>query len=44
MDILLTRREKDIATVILNRPQKLNALSRELWQRVGKADAGALLG
>ena len=36
-DILLTRREKDIATVILNRPQKLNALSRELWLRVGKA-------
>ena len=35
-DILLTRREKDIATVILNRPENLNALSRELWLRVGQ--------
>ena len=35
-DILLTRREKDIATVILNRPEKLNALSRALWLRVGQ--------
>ena len=36
-DILLTQREKDIATVILNRPEKLNALSRALWLRVGQA-------
>ncbi len=35
-DILLIQREKDIATVILNRPEKLNALSRALWLRVGQ--------
>ncbi len=35
-DILLTQREQDIATVILNRPDKLNALSRALWGRVGQ--------
>jgi enoyl-CoA hydratase len=36
-DILLVQREGDIATVILNRPEKLNALSRALWQAVGEA-------
>jgi enoyl-CoA hydratase len=35
-DILLVQREGDIATLILNRPEKLNALSRALWQRVGE--------
>lgn len=35
-EILLIERADDIATVILNRPEKLNALSRSLWQRVGE--------
>jgi enoyl-CoA hydratase/carnithine racemase len=35
-DILLVHREDDLATVVLNRPEKLNALSRALWQRVGE--------
>jgi enoyl-CoA hydratase/carnithine racemase len=38
-DILLTEIDNDIATVILNRPEKLNALSQELWTRVGEAMA-----
>lgn len=36
-DILLVQREGDIATVVLNRPEKLNALNRALWQGVGEA-------
>jgi enoyl-CoA hydratase/carnithine racemase len=35
-DILLVQRADDIATVILNRPEKLNALNRALWQGVGE--------
>lgn len=35
-DILLVQRADDIATVVLNRPEKLNALSRALWQQVGE--------
>ena len=35
-NIILTERNGDIATVILNRPEKLNALSRALWSAVGE--------
>lgn len=34
-EIIRVERELDIATVILNRPDKLNALSKALWQGVG---------
>ncbi len=35
-ELVLVERTGDIATVILNRPEKLNALSKALWQRVGE--------
>jgi enoyl-CoA hydratase/carnithine racemase len=35
-DIILTERAGDIATLILNRPEKMNALSRALWTKVGE--------
>ncbi len=35
-DIILLQRNDDIATVILNRPEKLNALSKALWGRVAE--------
>jgi enoyl-CoA hydratase len=31
---ILVRREGAIATVVLNRPEKLNALTRSMWQRL----------
>ena len=31
-DIILVERTDNIATVILNRPEKLNALNKALWQ------------
>jgi enoyl-CoA hydratase/carnithine racemase len=34
-DIILVERSNNIATVILNRPEKLNALNKALWQGVG---------
>ena len=35
-DTILVRREDDIATVVLNRPLKLNALTKPMWQRLGE--------
>jgi enoyl-CoA hydratase/carnithine racemase len=32
---VLVRRDGAIATVMLNRPEKLNALTKEMWQRLG---------
>ncbi len=34
-DLLLIERTGELATVILNRPEKLNALSRALWEQIG---------
>jgi enoyl-CoA hydratase/carnithine racemase len=39
-DTVLIQREGPIATVVLNRPEKLNALTRSMWQRLGEAIAG----
>ena len=35
-DLVLIEREKEIATVILNRPERMNALSKALWGRIGE--------
>ncbi len=37
---VLVERAGDIATVILNAPEKLNALSRETWERLAEVIAG----
>ena len=37
---ILLKRDGPIATVVLNRPEKLNALTRSMWQRLGEAIAG----
>ncbi len=39
-DTILLQRDGPIATVVLNRPEKLNALTRSMWQRLGEAIAG----
>jgi enoyl-CoA hydratase/carnithine racemase len=36
-DIVLVARDQDIATVTLNRPEKLNAITLEMWRRLGAA-------
>ena len=36
-DTILVRRDGDIATVVLNRPEKLNALTKAMWRRLGDA-------
>ncbi len=38
-DYILVERDDDIATVILNRPEKLNALIKPMWQRLGEVVA-----
>ncbi|HTT36898.1 MAG TPA: enoyl-CoA hydratase-related protein [Burkholderiales bacterium] len=38
-DTILIQREGPIATVVLNRPEKLNALTKPMWQRLGEAIA-----
>lgn len=35
-DVILVERDKDIATVVLNRPGKLNALTKPMWKRLGE--------
>ncbi len=36
-ETILVRRDGAIATVVLNRPEKLNALNKPMWQRLGEA-------
>jgi enoyl-CoA hydratase len=36
-DSILVQREGFIATVVLNRPEKLNALTKPMWERLGAA-------
>jgi len=36
-DTILVHKDGTIATVVLNRPEKLNALTRPMWQRLGQA-------
>ncbi len=36
-DTILVLRDGDIATVVLNRPEKLNALTKPMWERLGDA-------
>ena len=35
-DAILVQRDGTIATVVLNRPEKLNALTKPMWQRLGE--------
>ena len=41
MELIQVMRDGPIATVILNRPEKLNALTRSMWQALGES-IGAL--
>ena len=34
-DSILMQRDGDIATVVLNRPERLNALDKAMWMRLG---------
>ena len=36
-DTILVRRDGPVATVVLNRPHKLNALTKSMWGRLGEA-------
>jgi len=33
-DVVLVQRDGGIATVVLNRPEKLNALNKAMWERI----------
>jgi enoyl-CoA hydratase len=35
-NLILVQRDGGIATVVLNRPEKLNALTKPMWQRLGE--------
>src|SRR3989337_813808 len=35
-EVILVDRDADIATVTLNRPEKLNALTKPMWKRLGE--------
>ena len=35
-EVILLHRDNDIATVVLNRPQKLNALTKPMWKQLGE--------
>ncbi|HYA21153.1 MAG TPA: enoyl-CoA hydratase-related protein [Burkholderiales bacterium] len=35
-EVILVKRDEDIATVVLNRPEKLNALTKPMWKRLGE--------
>jgi enoyl-CoA hydratase len=39
-ETILVQRDGAIATVVLNRPEKLNALTRPMWKRLGDAFEG----
>jgi enoyl-CoA hydratase/carnithine racemase len=39
-ELILTERDGPIATVILNRPEKVNALTKPMWQRLGEMSEG----
>ena len=39
-DTILIQRDGSIATVVLNRPEKLNALTRSMWRQLGDAISG----
>jgi len=39
-DTILFERDGPIATITLNRPEKLNALTRPMWQRLGEVARG----
>ncbi len=39
-DTILVEREGAIATVVLNRPEKLNALTKQMWRRLGEVMTG----
>ena len=36
-ELILVQRDGAIATVVLNRPEKLNALTRQMWRALGEA-------
>ena len=35
-DVILVQRQEELATVVLNRPHKLNALTKSMWRRLGE--------
>ncbi len=39
-DTILVEHEGAIATVVLNRPEKLNALTKQMWRRLGEVMTG----